>query len=502
MATQIKIDPNLNPELYSYGSNELGTKDIFDERQKYNQYIFPNFLAKNFIETWTTDRFYGIINHKGNSVIPNIRTLKSLQFVKEGLKSQYALDFVADAWYDFVLKVRELADNNVIFRDSPWAKPFVVKAWSPIENEYDGYMRQEVYQVFADEFMTFGNNNKKVKNIKSFIDRVDKFIETVLSKAGPVTMSGLIEGSYAPVYMSGLVIEIAEDSYDDDFNKAYKFGDRNFSFIANIAAQYGFSIDKNIPWRFVADLRNPAMIEYMLGVPIEGIETGDNVNYVCDPLVGDIELPPRAYGFSQLPGLENVVRRIAFFQYEDSQGNKREEEGYKRYKVQEGNDWVPTFRRGDQADIFAAMFQTDYVETWASDIIMFEKFLINFYNFYVSSRQNVSSQTTPLPGSNCKPKTLSVKRNQITEEQFRTTYGDRWRLKTFYKIRNLERKKTTTIKQRVHQLQQAMGIYNLTLQTNPDIAYQRALRAIQEDFIGPADTDPLTLNFVGDIINS
>ena len=502
MATQIKIDPNQKPELYSYGSNTLGSKDIFDERQKYDQYIFPDFLAKNFIETWTTDRFYGIVNHKGNSVTPNIRTLKSLQFVKEGGQNQYALDFVADAWYDFARKIRELADNNIIFRDSPWAKPFVVKAWSPIEDEYDRYMREEVYPVFADDFMSFGNNNKKVRNINSFINRVDEFIERVITKAGPVTMSGLIEGSYAPIYMSGLVIEIANDSYDDDFNKAYRFGDRNFSFIANLAAQYGFAIDKNIPWRLVADLRNPAMIEYMLGVPIEGIETGDNVEYVCDPLVGDVELPPRAYGFSQIPGLENVLRRIAFFQYKDAEGNDQIEEGYLRYKIQEGNNWVPTFRRNDQADTFAAMFQTDYLETWATDVAMFEKFLLSFYNFYVSSRKNVLVQTLASAANECGPRTASIQRDQISEEQFRSLYGDRWRLKTFYTIRKMERQSQATIKQKAHQLQQAMSIYNLTLQTNPDIAYERALRAIQEDFIGPADTDPLTLDFVGDIVSS
>jgi hypothetical protein len=66
----------------------------------------------------------------------------------------------------------------------------------------------------------------------------------------------------------------------------------------------------------------------------------------------------------------------------------------------------------------------------------------------------------------------------------------------------MERQSQATIKQKAHQLQQAMSIYNLTLQTNPDIAYERALRAIQEDFIGPADTDPLTLDFVGDIVSS
>jgi hypothetical protein len=500
MTTQRKLDPLTNPEIYSYGSNRLGSKSIFFERQKYDRYMFPDFLASNFIQTWTTDRFYGIINHKGNAVKPQVRHLKSLQFVKEGSQNLYALDFVADAWYDFVKKVKELSDNNVIFRDSPWAKPFAVKAWSPIEDDYSKYMREEIYPAFTDNFMSFGDNNKRVSNIHDFIDRVNEFLEIIVTDAGPITTSGLIEGSYAPLYMSGLIIEIAIDAYDDDFNKAYKFGDRNFSFIANLAAQYGFSIDKNIPWRLVADLRNPAMLEYILGVPIEGIETGDNVEYVCDPLVGDVELPPRAYGFSQIPGLENVLRHIAFFQYEDDQGNEQIEEGYKRYKTREGNDWSPIFKRGDQADTFRAMFETDYIETWASDIELFESFLLRFYNFYVTSRQDVSIQSTPLAGSDCPPLTFSIRREPISEEDFRELYGDRWRLKTFYKLRQLERSTDLPTRLKAHQIQQIMNIYNLTLQTNPDIAYPRALRALQEDFIGPADKGPLTLSTVGDII--
>ena len=236
MSRQIKIDPRTSPGLYSYGSNGLGSKLIFNERLKYNNYIFPDFLASNFIETWTSDRFYGIVNTNGNAVYPEVRRLKSLQFIKDGSQTQYALDFVADAWYDFAKRIRELADTNTIFRDSPWAKPFVVKAWTPIQDDYDRYMREEVYPVFFDGFMGFGDHNKKVRNIKSFITQVDTFIEQTLVKAGPVTLSGLIEGSYAPPYISGLVIEISDDSYDDDFNKAYKFGDRNFSFIANLAS--------------------------------------------------------------------------------------------------------------------------------------------------------------------------------------------------------------------------------------------------------------------------
>tara|TARA_R110000824_G_scaffold178063_2_gene357663 strand:- start:338 stop:1846 length:1509 start_codon:yes stop_codon:yes gene_type:complete len=502
MSRQIKIDPRTNPGLYSYGSNGLGSKSIFNERLKYNNYIFPDFLASNFIETWTSDRFYGIVNTNGNAVYPEVRRLKSLQFIKDGSQTQYALDFVADAWYDFAKRIRELADTNIIFRDSPWAKPFVVKAWTPIQDDYDRYMREEVYPVFFDGFMGFGDHNKKVRNIKSFLTQVDTFIEQTLVKAGPVTLSGLIEGSYAPPYISGLVIEISDDSYDDDFNKAYKFGDRNFSFIANLAAQYGFSIDKNIPWRLVADLRNPAMVEYMLGVPIDGIITGDNIEYECDPLVGDVELPPRAYGFSEIPGLENVVRHIAFFPYKDAEGNTQLEEGYKRYKTQVGDNWEPVFDRNKQSDTFSAMFETDYVETWSSDIDVFEQYLLYFYNFYVTARPSLLVQTLQDFNSSCEPKTASITRETITEDQFKSLYGARWKLKAFYLIRKMERKNQPAVKRRLNEIQQAMNIYNLTLQTNQSEAYPRALQVIQEDFIGPADTDPLTLDFVGDIIGS
>ena len=73
---------------------------------------------------------------------------------------------MADAWYDFVKKVKELSDNNVIFRDSLWAKPFAVKASSPIEDDYSKYMREEIYPAFTDNFMSFGDNNKRVSNIE------------------------------------------------------------------------------------------------------------------------------------------------------------------------------------------------------------------------------------------------------------------------------------------------------------------------------------------------
>lgn len=132
MARQNRPNPISNPAFYSYGSNQLGSKRIFVERQKYTNTVVPAPLLRNIVRTWTTDRSYGTINHLGNAVAPRTNRLKTLKFPIDDEQSYFALDFVADAWYDFSLRLKELVDNNEIYTNSPWARPVVAKAWSPI----------------------------------------------------------------------------------------------------------------------------------------------------------------------------------------------------------------------------------------------------------------------------------------------------------------------------------------------------------------------------------
>lgn len=500
MPKQDRPSPELEPEIYSYGSNRLNAKEIFFERLKYDLYMFPDFLVKNFVSTWTTERLYGIVNNLGNTSVPDPRRLKSLQFAADEGTSKYALNFVADAWHDLAKRLRELAAQNIIFKDSPWAQPEVTKAWAPAQESYDLYMREKIYPVFYDEFLYQNGRNKKIRNIDSFMNYFSEFMEDFMVKSGPVTLSGFIESTYAPMYSSGLIIEVSSDEYDDDFNKAFKFGDSNFSLVANIAAQYGFSIDKNIPWRLVADLRNPAMIEYMLGVPIEGFDVGDSVDYECDPIVGAPESPPMAFGYSQIPGLENVRRRIAFFTYLGENGTTEAEPGYRRFKSSNGQEWQPTFNPQSQPETFGTMFSTDYTETWRQDMDLLQDYLLFFYNYYVSLQPSVPVQTLSPFNSLCGPRNYTFSREVMLKDEFSSVYGDRWKLKTFYIVRNLERNTQIPNKRKTTEIQRIMNNYNLALRGGEEQAYLAALRVAQNDFVGPADTGTLTLNSVGDII--
>ncbi len=500
MAKQDRPNPLAEPEIYSYGSNNLNAKEIFFERLKYDFYVFPDFLIRNFVSTWTTERLYGLVNNKGNTSVPDLISLKSLRFNSDDSVNKYALNFVADAWYDLAKKLRELAAQNITFKDSPWASPQVVKAWEPVQDSYDLYMREKIYPVFYDEFLYSNGRNQKIRNIDSFMNYFSEFTKNIMTKAGPVTLSGFIESTYAPLYSSGLIIEIADDNYDDDFNKAFKFGDSNFSLVASIASQYGFSIDKNIPWRLVADLRNPAMVEYMLGVPIVDFDIGENVDYECDPLIGAPESPPMAYGYSQIPGFEDVRRRIAFYTYQGDNGETKTEPGYERYKRQNGDQWVPIFDKDSQPEIFNAMFTIDYTETWNLDINLLQDYLLFFYNYYVSLQPDVPVQTLSPYDSSCGPRNYTFSREIMSKEDFVSTYGDRWKLKTFYIVRNLERNRTVPNKRKLIEIQRIMNNYNLASRQDLEAAYTRALRVAQNEFIGPADTGTLTLDTVGDII--
>tara|TARA_R100000808_G_C2152189_1_gene161512 strand:+ start:197 stop:1732 length:1536 start_codon:yes stop_codon:yes gene_type:complete len=483
MATQKdrRITPQEDILRYSYGSNDLGAKNIFKERQRYNNTIFPPDRIKNSISTWNTDRFYGIVSTKGNTVTVDQKYLKPMRYSGD---TQFVLNFVADAWRDFAERVRSLGNQNLIYKDSPWFDPKVIKAWTPASAKYDNYMREDVYSVFNTTFLPLGGKDRRITDIDSFLSVFDEYIDMVVSLVGPITFSGFLEGGIMSPLTSGLMLEIGSQNPSEDFPKSYEYLDENFELIAYIAAQYGFMIDRNVPWRLVADLRSEAMQEYMYGVPIEEFDSA-NVVTECDPTLQDPELAPMAFGYSQVPGMEDVVRRIAVHFDE----NGEPQPGYQEFQsVKDASS---------QQQVFDILFSTAYDETWNSDADNLQTYLINFYNTYVATLPVVSVRED-FVHVDCVPETEVIERRQIDESEFEASFGERWKLKTFYVSRLVERDPERSTSLRRRELQKIMNIYNLSTR-NP---YDRALRFIQEEYIGPYDTDPLTISTVGDIIEA
>jgi hypothetical protein len=80
-----------------------------------------------------------------------------------------------------------------------------------------------------------------------------------------LTKTSTLNTSRVPPTVSGLVLQLFDNEvHDVDQNKVDKyFKDEAFELFRNVCANHGFMIDVNAPWRIVADLGSPVMLEKM-----------------------------------------------------------------------------------------------------------------------------------------------------------------------------------------------------------------------------------------------
>jgi hypothetical protein len=480
-------------------TNSTSAKVSFENRKAYRTQVFSDDLIPNVAYTWGKDRFYGKINTRGEAILPRQAFLKSLKYTSNN-QNYFAMNFVADAWRDFAEKLRELRDNNVIYAESPWSSPLIHKAYQDPATIYSSYMKEEVFGTFTNIYLGRSTSaRKRVKDFNTFLQEFSPFFERVASKTGFITYSGMVESGWTTPLMSGLVIEIATESYDKDEDKAAKFGDFNFGVVANVAAQYGFKIDRNIPWRLVADLSSKAMQEYMIGVPIAGIE-GEFQNRLgeCGELMQrDPGYMPDFYGYSQIPGLESIKRHISAYI-----NTQRElTPGYIIYRNIKNT--------ADQQKIAAIVFANAYMTSWTQDMALLTPYLRNMYNSYVKGNPVVSSYVpnptssrSPGLGINCASRTV-LHRNEPIDA---TTIGGpaaryyyRWAYKCFYTLRCGERHLKYGRDERQRHLREATNRFDF----GGGAAFQRYASTIQyihEEFIGPFQTKFLNIETISDML--
>jgi len=85
-----------------------------------------------------------------------------------------------------------------------------------------------------------------------------------------------------------------------------------------------------------------------------------------------------------------------------------------------------------------------------------------------------------IPNARCPQRAELLERHLMPADAFEETYGDRWKIKTFYILRMAEMGLSNLDNLlRMHQLQEAMNVYNLG-----GNSLLQALKYIQESFIG------------------
>ena len=257
----------------SFGNNSLGSSDSFREKKVYYEQVFPEDLIPNHISLWDDNRLYGRVNMDNEIITLRESTLSPLKATKNNA-AMFAPNFIADAFGDLVDKLDACMKEGKIVPRGPFANLEVVRGWSSVNQEYDRFMKDQIFSVFVEQFLIFSKQNERIKGFSGFLEVFGGFSKH-LGKLLPLTRTGFVESTYCTPYTTGLVIDIGRGDYSDDFEKSATYiNDPNFLFFADTAKQFGFFVDRNAPWRLIANLGSAAMQRYAAK---SGIVLTDNI---------------------------------------------------------------------------------------------------------------------------------------------------------------------------------------------------------------------------------
>jgi hypothetical protein len=170
-----------------------------------------------------------------------------------------ALNFVVDAFNDLAQQFRKCAMNGKIDTTDKYLTN--LKVYRAFENPQISYSRQ--YNTWASAFHgTTQGHSTPIENFDMLTAQLLKSVESGGLRR-PFTFPAYVKSRRCPITASGLAIEIADlDPSNDDEKYNTFLSSNNWEFFVNACRTYGFMVDKNVPWRLVADIGSSPMIEY------------------------------------------------------------------------------------------------------------------------------------------------------------------------------------------------------------------------------------------------
>ena len=256
------------------GTNDQSSVATFLERSIYKNGSYPIAFVPEPIDLWSRERhLYGKVDPGNNAVYPDILMTREIGDEYEDAETRFLLDFVAEAFEEFRkdYHLHQTAGRIAQPNETSYGDLEPTKGWVDAEILYADYL-QERLEYFNTQYLPnsrFSKFNTSIfeKGITHFHEYVMAFSKYAqsLKAQNPFTMCGFIKSQWCSPMISGLMVDVADEDHGDD---AIKFEDYildpNFVFVTRFAQKHGFKVDKNAPWRFVADLKSPAWRKYLI----------------------------------------------------------------------------------------------------------------------------------------------------------------------------------------------------------------------------------------------
>jgi len=266
MATKIqKIDPGIArytfQELLSpEGENDMPAREAYEARKMYKDVPYfadlPSPLPSLYKKLYfgRVDTFQnGILIKCDSSLLKQINTTGQNVFV---------LNFVADAFADLRDHLQRVADHGLLNSNSFYTQLTPMNGLERMQDRFPKFYRVWSGAVGA-QINSDSYTKRKVVDFRTYVRALLSYMEARLLPL-PLTTTGLVVSNASTPMMSGLAIELAAEDYAVDKPKVKNYIlDPNFRYFVRAARKYGFYVDRNGPWKLVADPLSAPMLAYL-----------------------------------------------------------------------------------------------------------------------------------------------------------------------------------------------------------------------------------------------
>mgnify|MGYP003112999435 CR=1 FL=1 len=209
---------------------------------------------------------YGILDNEGDVVVPKHGALRT---VGDPTAPVFGVDFAARAFNDFRDNFVSEEGNRkrIKIKGSPYETFLVTKGYTNLDSEHSKIL-EDTYTGFLSPYMRENYRESKIQNFDEFLFFfLNDFYPNVMMAEGIyLSRSNFALSRKCTRLISGMVFELAFASHNSDYEKYQRFlSSDSYDVIKDGAAVFGFMIDRNAPWRFVANLKSPRILKYVRG---------------------------------------------------------------------------------------------------------------------------------------------------------------------------------------------------------------------------------------------
>jgi len=240
-------------------SNLESTRELFEKKNFYSIDTVSSYV--NLVDFEFAEKaLYGRVDRFYQPMIVKDYFLELKRIPSDPNSSQtiYALNFVVDVFEKLKKQFQKKTMRGEISKSEDFLSN--LSAYKGYINPTKAY--NEHIQSYTEAFEgIIRNRNIKFINFDQFVDKISPFLSKTLRKR-PFTLPAFIKSTYCPINISGLVIEISDIKCDNDLEKIKKFYESlNWEYYLNACNNMGFMVDKNNPWRLVADIGSGEMLQ-------------------------------------------------------------------------------------------------------------------------------------------------------------------------------------------------------------------------------------------------